>query len=314
MQDSQIPLRSYAFAVITPLSADAITMFKMPSNNSFLDESATGYLFPRMRLELANLLGRSCISFGSSRHNNVQVPEAKDIDNQQFVIRFEMQTGLLLISDTSSGGTWISSESTQSHKLLKGATHPLLQETLVMFGRNRRFKFLLSTTNYRRDPELFTKLFATYAGSLGQQQVPSPVRQLCAACCPVIELAGQERYLRLHHLGQGGFGHVYTCLRISDGKLFAVKTLKGHFNGKSEVARESARKEAQLLRHINHVSSLYTEHDRDPDRLPSLASSILWTNPCLRGTCSLSSRRTVASPRCSTRCSPVRFTIVTQSR
>lgn len=250
--------RSFPFAFLTPLSAEAAAVVVHPHNNPFVDDHCDLSLPipPRIRLDFRTLFGRPSLSFGCSRHNEVVFPQAAGIDPRHFVIHFEKCTGLLLFTDTSQDGTLMSDDSAQTHQLLREATRPLLRDTTITLGRDFRYRFLLSTTDYARKTKPFALLFTDYAKSVGWA-VPTAVKRLCTACDPVVMLSGASSYYRLHHVRRGGFGTIHTCLRTSDGALFAVKTpIHGGAKPSSRHARaalESARREALLLRKFRHV-------------------------------------------------------------
>jgi hypothetical protein len=66
-----------------------------------------------IRLDFASLLGRRCLSFGSSRLSNIQLPKADDICLQHFILFFDLRMQLLCIKDISLRGIGLSSLQTK---------------------------------------------------------------------------------------------------------------------------------------------------------------------------------------------------------
>lgn len=251
--------RSHPFAFVTPLSADACQILQLRANNALLEEASTTDLVLRFRLDFNNLFGRRCISFGSSRANEVTFPKGvEDVAERHFVIHFEMQTGLLLLTDTSQTGTWVSDVEGVTKKLLHRRTYPLCQNSCIMIGTERRFRFHVSLPKYAEDLGAFRRLFHEYAISTNKTP-PAFVRSPAAIGQKMITRL-EDKFIPLHNIGSGAFGAVRTCLRTSDGRLCAVKSAARRPGLDSQTttrALECLRNEMTLLRRIRHVSRLH---------------------------------------------------------
>lgn len=250
--------RSQAFAIITPISHEAIGSLGVHHNASFLATKSNIKEPLRLNLDFGSIFGRTSLSFGSSHHDNIMLYRTADdnVEARHFVIHFEMQTGLLLLTDTSQSGTWISNAATLTSTLLKSTTYPLTHSTIVVLGREHQFRILLTVTDYARS-STFAKLFDAYAKSINRP-VPNFVRPLCTSCSKSTTIQGTHRYVRLHKVAKGGFGTVYTCLRIADGTLFAVKTCptrqSATLEDQAKISKETAMNELNLLKRARHVS------------------------------------------------------------
>lgn len=249
--------RSHVFAYLTPISTDAILVLESRYNNALLDDARTadGTSFARIKLDFRILFGRPSLSFGSSRYNEVVFPQAADIDSRHFALHFQMQTGLLLLTDTSRDGTWVSCGPTHTLQLIHNATQPIPQHAVIAFGRRGRCRFLVSLPDYARDASLFAELFQGYANSI-DDPTSFAVKRWCAHCEPIERVegrGGKQGYLCLNLVAKGGFGMVRTCLRVSDGAVFAVKSVVPQ-HSRNHLIRQMVLDEANLLRRIRHVS------------------------------------------------------------
>lgn len=257
--------RSDAFAFLVPISIDAAEALKLSANKKLLANSFDDFLIPHrpfdrgerpyvVKLDYALLFGRLGVTFGSSRCNELQFPKAPDIDAYHFVLHFEMQIGVLLLTDVSSSGTLISTHSTQDFKRLHGATYPLLQTSYIHFGREQRYRFEITLTPYTRDISVFINLFGEYARSV-RQPFPAFVKEIRSIKTPLMTFG--EKFVGLHSLGQSKFEVVHTCIRFCDGRLFAIKQFCHQTIDSSpqlrRVSENRAYREIELLRDIRHV-------------------------------------------------------------
>lgn len=260
--------RSDVFCSLSPLSADATAALDLRANRGLLggapvckDPNTAAVKGGRkgqyvIKLDYALLFGRRCLSFGSSRSNEFQFPQADDIGEHHFIIHFEMQTAVLLLTDTSLKGTWIFDSSTQKFRLLRRATYPVLQTTEIRFGQEHRYCFRIVVVEYMRDLLAFSKLFRNYARSINKP-APTFLKGTGSMLKSVVTL--NDRFVCLHRVGRGEFETIHTCLRLADGMLFAAKKLYHHTSEEDRatwiVGRQYAQAEVRLLSRIRHVST-----------------------------------------------------------
>jgi hypothetical protein len=167
--------RSAVFAFLLPLSVDAKDALKLRANMSLLESSElqkeTISLPPGdqlvAKLDYALLFGRRCLSFGSSRADQVYFPSTSDIDKHHFILHFDISTAALLLTDTSTQGVWVSDGATQALKHLHHTTLPLSQTTDIYFGRNNRYQFRIVVAEYAPDVTASSRLFEDYIQSIG---------------------------------------------------------------------------------------------------------------------------------------------------
>ncbi len=240
---------STAFAYALPLSGDAVKAVQLRANRRLCgDASARRDRY--VTLNFATLLGRRCLSFGSSRSNEFLLPQTEDVAARQFIIYFELHTATLLLTDTSRDGTWLSNESTPM-QCLHQAAYPLLKINDIGFGHGQRYRFRILVVDSAIDPTAFSSLFQRYAQSIGQKN-PRLTHKLTAALSAL-----NDSFISLHKVGRGKYENVNTCLRLSDGVLFAAKkpscTSVVGDDGRNVVSYQLASKEAQLL-NTKHVS------------------------------------------------------------
>ncbi|KAG8532799.1 uncharacterized protein KY384_002677 [Bacidia gigantensis] len=138
--------------------------------------------------------------------------------------RLEMQTSILLLTDTSSEGTFVKSADSSRIRRLKRATWPLLQSSQVSLGRKHSLKFNLVVPDFTRTV-FFPVLHEKYLRSVGSSPANLNGHALVVARKPSIV---DDRYIKLHAVGKGRFETVNTCLRLADGVLLALKTMARH--------------------------------------------------------------------------------------
>lgn len=253
--------------LVIPLSVAAHLALKTRRNHAVVaDSSAHGHALGRpdslratstgpVCLTFTNLFGRSCFSFGSTRFNEIVLPSATGIEACHFQIRFEMQTTLLLLVDTSESGTQILDSSSANPRLLRQGAWPLLQSTTVSFGRDQLLRFRIELMEDWRETEAFRTLFMRYAESV-RGLAPISIKAMSSVKDPRVLFEG--RYMSLHAVGGGRYERVYTCLRLADGRLFAVKIaprplLPPRSDGRGDGS-EVGLTEAGLLSQLRHVS------------------------------------------------------------
>ena len=206
-----------------------------------------------VKLNFTTLLGRRCLSFRSSRSNEFLLPLAKDVAARQFILYFELHTATLLLTDTSQYGTWLSNDSTPKRSLHQ-ATYPLVQTNDISFGHGQRYQFRIVVTDSAIDPITFSNLFQRYTQSIGQKH-PQLIHKLTAAHSNLDNL-----FISLYKVGLGKYKNVNTCLRPSNGVLFAAKKLfcepVREDDPRRAVGHRSVVKEAQFLRDARHVCSI----------------------------------------------------------
>jgi len=250
--DSSSPY--HIFAVITPVSADAIACLDVHHNASYVAPRGDAITSLRLRLDFQSIFGRPSLSFGSSYRDNVLLRSAgtsdgDGIEARHFAIHFEMQTGLLLLTDTSGTGTWISDEATLSSTLLRSTTYPLTRPTIIVLGHRRQFRFMVTMTDYINSPS-FNDLFRFYARSINTPS-PSFVRPFCTSGSRLAVIRGASDYFRLHKIHKSCSGTVHLCLRMSGSSLFAVKTF-------AKSSMKNARNQVRVLQRTRHVSSSHS--------------------------------------------------------
>lgn len=249
-----------AVALLVPQSNDAQKAFKAHVNHATLAVQPIPLDGKRRReaapflLTMQTFFGRHTFSFGSSRRNEIVLTGG--LDTQHLHLHFEMHTSLLLLTDTSTTGTWISTEGS-TPKLLRQRTWPVLSTTSIILGDTQQYRFELRLANDQRGTEAFLQTFRRYTLSL--ELSPSLcIKPLTSIRDPLLMYEGL--YFRLHHVGPAGYERINTCLRLSDARLFAVKSVinesvsRGPAQITSVSQRTQPRAEADLLRDLHHVS------------------------------------------------------------
>ena len=253
----------HAVALLIPQSTDAQKAFKAHVNHTTLavqpiplDGKGRREVAPFL-LTMQTFFGRHTFSFGSSRRNEIVLTGGLDI--QHLHLHFEMHTALLLLTDTSNAGTWISTESS-APKLLRQQTWPILSTTSIVLGDTQQYRFELRLAHDQRDTDAFLETFRRYTLSL-ELSLSLCIKPLASIRDPLLMYGGL--YLRLHHVGPAGYERINTCLRLSDARLFAVKSISeqsvSRRSGQITVIsrRTQFHAEADLLRNLHHVSRTF---------------------------------------------------------
>lgn len=232
-----------------------------------VDAESSGHLVPHeattfrhrpcvVKLDYAALFGRRYLTFGSSRRSDFRFPKGVGVGATHFLLHFEMHTAVLLLTDRSPNGTWVSSHPTQGFKRLHQATYPLLQTLYIRIGQQQCYGFQVTVAPYMKDMPAFINLFNAYAQSI-DRSTPGFVQDLKSIGIPLVTL--DEKFINLHRVGQSKFEMVHTCLRVADGRLFAVKQLTystlEHGKPMGVARQQEALRETSLLSSIRHVCS-----------------------------------------------------------
>jgi hypothetical protein len=134
---------------LIPASCDAEETVKLRANRSYITHTKLGSLNElhpphkvAIQLNLAMMLGRQCLAFGSSRSCHIQLPSGEDVSDQQFILFFQLHS--LWIKDTSSHGIWLSPISSKGPPTsLYQDEAPMMPSVLIQFGHGNRLKFHL---------------------------------------------------------------------------------------------------------------------------------------------------------------------------
>lgn len=125
-----------------------------------------------VKLDFAMLLGRRCITFGTSRANNIKLPKGQGIGTVHFYIHFHPSTKQLLLTVLSKSGVKISQSATGEKKLINSKTISIHQSTYISFGMNERFCFnILPTFQAAAQCEHFEQLFRHWLKSVPEQAI-----------------------------------------------------------------------------------------------------------------------------------------------
>lgn len=168
---------SQAFAILLPISTNAHEMLRARSNRRQRRDASLYGMQTRqdagrrrrflIKLDFAMLLGRRCVTFGSSQATNIRFPVHSDVAEYHFFIQFDYESGALRLIDTSCDGTLISDTarfSATSTRTLHEATHTLGQSTFIRVGGKTHYDFQLLL---RKVPS-FQRLFGGYLRSIGE--------------------------------------------------------------------------------------------------------------------------------------------------
>ena len=250
----------HAVALLIPQSTDAQKAFKARVNHATLaaqpmplDGKGRREVAP-FPLTMQTFFGRHTFSFGSSRRSEIVLTDG--LATQHLHLHFEMHTALLLLTDTSNIGTWISTESS-GPQLLRQRTWPVLSTTSIVLGDTQQYRFELRLAEDQRDTDAFLTMFRRYTVSL-ELSLSLCIKPLASIRDP--QLMYEGLYLRLHHVGPAEYERINTCLRLSDARLFAVKSISEQSISRhpAQITSISRRTqpgvEADLLRSLHHVS------------------------------------------------------------
>lgn len=254
--------RSTPFAFLIPLSTDTNEALRSRTSRRMLEKvnlypdlssdmvnNNRGYGF-LIRLDFTLLFSRRFLSFGASRDNDLEFPStAHDVSQRHFILHFEMQTAILLLTDVSNQGTWILDEP-RPPKLLHCATYPLLHTTCLAFGQGHRYRLRITVADYMKNLAAFSELFIKYSQTVNQPP-PLLISRTNMVRPPLLVL---DKFVSLQSIGVGEFEILSSCLRLSDGKLLAIKELHSQRQDSRVTSRQCAQNEIRLLGLAKHVS------------------------------------------------------------
>jgi len=168
MDPSASPPLDDIFAIVEPLSNAASDAVKCRDNKGLF--SATHCHPPAppqitLIMNYALLFGRRGISFGSSRSNEVWLPQAPDVEDHHFQLQLDIDTAGVVFVDTSDAGAWIVKGSNLACHVQRDLC-PLNATVCIHFGSDDRFRFRISPVQYTRRLEILRQLLTEYRRSV----------------------------------------------------------------------------------------------------------------------------------------------------
>lgn len=170
-----------------------------------------------------------------------RIPPSSDISRMQFRIHYNLSSGVLMITDSSTSGT------TVGQKLIRKDATTLMTETTIFCGSQGRIGFRVIIPDHSRHLDLYQqnyRRYAEYLGCIPNGFIPTPTPGL-----PDIPLG--RNYSILEFIGRGSFGTVNTVTRNKDGHIFAAKGIAG----KEVEGYITFPQEVEIMRRLSHVSN-----------------------------------------------------------
>ncbi|KAK5722355.1 hypothetical protein LTR15_005585 [Elasticomyces elasticus] len=246
---------STSFAMLVPLTTASAEALRTNGNHARLKYQHCGLnstprrKIPIAKLDFATLSGSRCLMFGTSRACHITFSDMAGLAAQQFAVHFEMQTGTLLITDLSLHGTWITDHGSPLPRRLRHTTSPLFSKTTISFGQERRLEYTLIVAAWlSEEPQALDCRLARYAESICR--VPPVIWPGAQSVIVPLKSVGRN-YLILHHIASGSTGAWFTCLRVRDGRLLAIKHTS-HRSRKWDISRAYINKEVSILQRMKH--------------------------------------------------------------
>jgi len=163
-----------------------------------------------------------------------------DISRAQFRIHYNLSSGVLMITDSSTNGTVV------GRSLLRRGSTPLMTTTTVCCGARDRFSFQIHIPDHTKHQNLYQQNYRRFTQKLGCKPciylpTPTPAHQ---------PMPLGHDYSIFEGIGNGAFGVVNTVIRNRDGCVFAAKTVAGQLkNGQITFPEE-----VKIMRKLSHVS------------------------------------------------------------
>ncbi|KAI9695408.1 MAG: hypothetical protein M1836_006460 [Candelina mexicana] len=231
-----------------------VTSENTPSNHEYDDVCAQQGR--GLRIGFDDDFGESGIVFGRQQSSDVLLVRnnVTGISRQQFRIHFNLESGVLMLTDTSKYGTVVG----RGERLVK-RSFPLMTNTTIYCGLGNCIGFDVRIHDYSKDPELWRNHFDSYRTRLGvdpSKYIPTP------GVTPWLRPIGRN-YSVLEPVGRGYFGLVHTAVQNRDGRIFAAKQLScREARGQPVVPRE-----VEIFSQISHpnivpfVDAIYSTPD-----------------------------------------------------
>ena len=190
----------------------------------------------RLGFDIEPRKGTQGFVFGRDPVCDIVLPNISRISKQHFRIHYNLSSGVLMITDTSTYGTIV------GRRLLRRESLPLIAETTICCGARDRIRFDIRIPDRTRCQELYQRNYRQYAKGLG--------------CKPGEYIPQSTQYTQLgpdysilEEIGRGNFGTVNTVVRNRDGCVFTTKDIRGDERGWREVL---------IMRRLSHVSRIDT--------------------------------------------------------
>lgn len=145
---------SQGFALFTPLNQCSQVAVKTRLNRRYQVQSSrqsrpSATMSKRhiaIKLDFSMLLGRRCISFGTSRANNVTLPKGNGIGNVHFYVHLHPVTRILLLTVMAKSEVTVYDGTISEKSPISGATIAITKSTRLSFGTCGRFHFTIVPT------------------------------------------------------------------------------------------------------------------------------------------------------------------------
>ncbi|KFY94420.1 hypothetical protein V500_03268 [Pseudogymnoascus sp. VKM F-4518 (FW-2643)] len=179
------------------------------------------------------------VGLGSIVPDIIIPPPSGDVGRMQFRIHYNLSTGVLMITDSSSRGTWV------GQKRIRRTSTTLMTGTTIYFGSGGRIGFQVYIPDHSRNQDLYQRNYRQYAELLGctpGAYIPTPTPALQ-------DMPLGPDYSILEYIGKGSFGTVNTVSRNKDGYIFAAKGVAGKMIGDHIEFPQ----EVEIMRRLSHA-------------------------------------------------------------
>lgn len=164
------------FAELLPLNPTSYsTMLLRPNLRHVVSESRVSTFDPTVvhhriiALSFAALLSRQCLSFGSSRSNDYQLPISSEVAPHHFLLFFNVQERQLYLRNTCSEGVYILSR-THGNLHIQSCDVPVqvISPMRLQIGQDNELTFEITIPATYHDQRAYENHLSVYINSLHQ--------------------------------------------------------------------------------------------------------------------------------------------------
>jgi len=196
-----------------------------------------------LRLGFDNLVSAKGFTFGRDPDSGIVLPDADNISRHHFRIYFNLDSGVLMLEDTSTFGTSVGNIRLKRDSERNSVA---LTDEAIHCGHQNSLGFLVQRQDY-------TGYEARYRNTLRSYISRVSSKSTMYLATPGAN-SGHRSLSKVYDIleegvADGAFGIVHTVCRENDGHLFAAKEIKCRL-------KDGLPSEIKILARISHVSRL----------------------------------------------------------
>jgi len=196
-----------------------------------------------LRLGFDDLVTGKGFDFGRDPDSDILLPNTDSISRHHFRIYFNLDSGVLMLEDTSTFGTSVGTIRLKRNSVA-------LTDEAIHCGYRNSLGFLVQTQDYTGYEATYQNNLRSYISRVGSK---SAMYLATPGANSGHRSLSKDYYILEEAVADGASGIVHTICRKNDGQLFAAKEIKCRMKKNRQPIVPS---EVKILARISHVSRL----------------------------------------------------------